>query len=211
MIVLNESDGVFLTSVSPAIANVSGGTVLTVEGAGFTAVGDTLATVGGQPAQVLSVTPTMLTASVPAALEASGQDLSVTIENSQGSGQLPHAFQYSPSLSASSDGSATAGGHLIVDWVVDPLPIGSQAVYLWLGHPATGTLSISVPAYSGLFQVPIFLTLLSGFPAAFESVAFQFGPLVPGVVGVPFSVQALVTGEGKPSGTFTNVASFVIH
>ena len=51
---------------------------------------------------------------------------------------------------------------------------------------------------------------LSGFPETPHPLVLNNGPHTPAIAGFPLKFQALVTGEGGPKGTFSNVSTVII-
>jgi hypothetical protein len=100
-----------ITSLGPASATAGGaGFMLTVKGAAFTP--DATSTWGATPLDTIYVSPTQLTASVPASLIENSGTANVTVTTAQGT-SAPATFTINPAppvISGLSSASATAGG-----------------------------------------------------------------------------------------------------
>jgi hypothetical protein len=199
-----------ILAVDVAGGNLTGGSLVTLDVNHPTTLGDTTATLDGSPVTVTAVTATSVQIQTPAVAEATGLALDITITNSNGSDTAVGAFTYTPALYASVVGTAAAGGTLTIDWLADPAVGPGQLVFVWLGDPLAPPLSLSLPGYAGRLRELPFLFLLSGVNENSAPVDLVFGPVDPVIAGLPLDLQGLVTGEGAASGSFTNVATFVI-
>ena len=202
-------DGISVTGVAPAAGNLTGGTTLTVDVTPTTTVPDTAATIGGVAATVTGVTATtvdIVTAGLP---EVDPDALDIVITNSNGSGTLCEAFNYTPALYTSVSGNTVSGGTLTISWLTDPA-VGPQLVTVWLDDPLFPPLGVSLANYAGIIQAVPYLFIVELFPEAGTPLPLAFGPLPPIISGLTFQLQALVTGEGGVKGSFSNPSDFII-
>ena len=202
--------GISLANADKSMGNVDGGTMVTVEAQYATTAGDTTVTMNGLAAHVVDVTPTTITFETAAAVEVTAAPVDITVSCSNGTDSLTGVFTYTPSLSVHIQGDDTAG-RANLGWQTDPEVTDLQLIAVWVGNmnvPLDPGLQLS--GFSGLLQQFPLLFLLKGFPASQNNVSFPFGPVDPSLADITFHLQAFVTGEGGPSGSFTNEAPFVI-
>lgn len=202
-------DAISVTAVNIAAGNLLGGTTLTVDVTPTTTVIDTTATIGGVAATVTAVTATtvdILTAGLP---EVDPDSLDIVITNSSGSGTLCEAFNYTPALYTNVTGTAVLGGTLTISWLTEPAVAG-QLVTIWLDDPLVPPLGVALFDYAGIIQSMPYLFIVSLFPEAGSPLPLVFPPVPVAIAGFPLQMQALVTGEGKTKGSFSNPANFVI-
>jgi hypothetical protein len=210
------ADGFFYESLSvidiaPVAGNILGGTVVTIGIDLPTTVEDTTVTFGEQPATILRIDADSIDVASPGVIESTGSPVDVFVSNSNGSGTLRSAYEYTPVLRATVLGNVLAGA-LEVDWVTDPAAAPGQVAWLWLGSPSEPLppAGVSAVGIAGrLHQVPL-LFVFTGFPTAFAPVTLGFGPLPLAIADVPLHLQSMVTGEGLAKGSFTNVVHFTI-
>jgi len=200
-----------LMSIAPIAGNLQGGNTVTLTVDVPTSAADTTVTIGGKQATVTGVVGGKVSVVVPAVSDAPGAAVDVSITNSNGTATLGSAYTYTPVELASITGNVVAGS-LNLDWTTDPAAAASQTVWLWLGDttfqlPPSGQ---QFAGYSGtLHQVPL-VFILTGLPVQFAPLTLGFGPLPPNVIGVPLPFQSLITGEGGPKGSFSNVVTLTI-
>jgi hypothetical protein len=202
--------GTTITSEGVWSGNLDGGAVVTLELELGTEHFDTQVWVDDEPATLLAADEDSVTFAVPprAAVPPAASDVRVT--TSQGTGLLVGGFLYTPFLESSVQGSIF-GGSLTLAWTTDPAFVWPQTVWLWIGDPAvTLPVGAKLPGYSGRLRVIPLDLMLTGFPADVGLVSWPFGPLPWEVADVPLDLQALLTGEGGPKGSFTNVSTFWI-
>ncbi len=202
-------DTLSVLSVDVAAAHFAGGTTLAVTIDHPTNLADTSATLGGSPVTVLSVVGSAVNIQTPGIALPNAAALDIGVTNSNGTGTLPGAFRYSPALTAQVTGTAAAGGQLDVTWFADAT-IAGQVVTLWLGDPLLPPLGVALSGYSGLLDRLPFLFIVAALPEAAGPLALPFGPQPAAVAGFPLTLQALVSGEGAPQGSFSNSVPFVI-
>lgn len=199
-----------ILGVDVASGNLLGGQTLTVSVDLGTNIADTTLILGGVPMTLTSANSSSIVFTTPGVPEASSAALDIAVSNSNGSDTLAGAFTYSPSLAIGVTGTTVAGGSLAISWVTDQAVVGPQFITLWVGNPLQPPLGAHVGGYAGLVQYAPLLFLLNGAPASIGAINLNFGPLPAGIAGFPLHMQALVTGEGAPLGSFTNGALFVI-
>jgi hypothetical protein len=105
-----------VSGVGPRAGPLSGGSTLTISGAGFTGVGSTTVAVGANAATVLTVSSTQITATLPAA--ASGGTVNVTVTTPGGTSATSAADQFTydpvPVVAGVSPASGPSGGRTAV-------------------------------------------------------------------------------------------------
>ncbi len=164
---------VLVTQVSPGMGPLSGGNTVTIQGSGFTT--GTTVKFGATAATSVDVTSaTSLTAMVPAHV---GGFVTLTVSNSNGTGALPEAYQYteaplitgvSPASGPSEGGSSVNVNGFNLETVSSVLFGGNAATIV---STASGTVTVTAPAYSGgTNPVPVQVTATNGsktMPAAY--------------------------------------------
>jgi len=202
-------DAISVTGVAAAAGNLAGGTTLTVDVTPTTTVIDTSATIGGVAATVTAVTATTVDIVTAGLLEVDPNALDIVITNSNGSGTLCEAFNYTPALYTSVVGDTVSGGTLTISWLTEPAVPG-QLVTIWLDDPLVPPLGVALADYAGLIQSMPYFFIVELFPEAGTPLPLAFGPLPAIISGLTFQMQALVIGEGGPKGSFSNPSDFII-
>ncbi|HZL98734.1 MAG TPA: IPT/TIG domain-containing protein, partial [Planctomycetota bacterium] len=198
-----------ILAVDKPAKNLLGGSTITLTVNFPTTLPDTSVTLGGSPMTVTAVTATTVSFTAPGVPEPTGTALDIAVTNSNGSDTELGAFHYSPALITAGTGNTAAGGTVSFDWKAD-VDAAGQLVYLWVGDPLQPPIAATLADYAGVLHHVPYLFILSGFPENPHPLVLNYGPLPAAIAGVPLPFQALVTGEGGPKGSFSNVRNVII-
>ncbi len=203
-------DTLQITNVSKSGGNLLGGQSVVVTIDLPTNLADTTLKLGGVTQTINSLVGNQITFTVPAVTTPDGIAKDISVTNSNGTATASGAWTYTPSLNSAVAGNVNAGGTLTVSWVTDPAVGAGQLVTFWLGDPLVPNLFASVPQYAGRVQAVPLLFIVQSLTETATPLPLPFGPLPAGLAGFPFQFQALVTGEGGASGSFSNLSTFSI-
>ncbi|MGQ0554305.1 MAG: IPT/TIG domain-containing protein [Planctomycetota bacterium] len=199
-----------ISGLSVATGNLTGDTELTILVSNVQQAEGTIVRIGDQVAQILEVVPGVsVRVLTPPVSQSTGLASAVTVRTPDGTGVLPAAFTYTPTLSVQILGSAATGGGVVIHWVTES-NVPPATVTVWLGHPAYPDFVATLPGYSGLIYEEPGLEFIVHAPAGGGPVLMHFPALPAALIGFPLDVQGLAHKEGAHKGSFTNPVTFAI-
>jgi hypothetical protein len=202
-------------SCIPERGNITGGLPVTIFGVPGHLLENTTVTMGsgGPPCPVTAVTLKQIHIVTPPIAEPTGQKSSLAIlDPVAGNEVLPSQFLYTPWMEATFEGNGFHGGTLSLRWVTDPAVAGTQLITVWMGNLLGPSVQKTLPGFAGVLRELPYSFLLVGLPEPPQPqlLRFHVPPLDPSLTGLHLRFQSLVSGEGGPKGTFSNVTEVVL-